>query len=119
MLISGNTGNRNTFEHTGRFAADLAGTDDLWRREAGIFKEREQFLIPLPSMDVEQHGARCVGDIGDVPRPARELPDQPTINVPKANSPRLACSFTPEMLSSIQRILLAEKYASITKPVFC
>ena len=37
--------------------------------------------------------------------------------VPKASSPRSACSLRPGMLSSSQASLVAEKYGSSTRPV--
>src|SRR5256885_3700214 len=43
-------------------------------------QQRQQIVVPLVGVDVEQHGAAGVGDIGHMAAPARELPDQPAVH---------------------------------------
>ena len=46
----------------------------------GTFEQRAAAPRPTPGVDVEQHRARGVGDVGDVQPAAGQLPDQPGID---------------------------------------
>src|SRR3546814_12502008 len=40
----------------------------------------EQLPVPLVGVHVEEHGARCIADIGGVDPALSKLPDQPRVN---------------------------------------
>ena len=44
----------------------------------------EQFIVPLPGMDVQQQGATGVADVGAVALTPRQLPNQPGVNGAKS-----------------------------------
>ena len=48
----------------------------LWQHRHGNVKEGADVGVPAPAADVVQHGARGVGGIGGMHRPAGQLPDQ-------------------------------------------
>ena len=78
----------------------------------------EQVVVPIAGRQVHEHGARRVGRIGGVHRAVGELPDQPGVDVAEAAvRHRGPWRARPGTWSRIQRILLPEKYASITRPV--
>ena len=65
----------------------------LRQNRAGNIKQGQQFVVPLPSVDVEQQGAAGIADVGGVVLAACELPDQPCIDRAKGQ-------FAPQGLSA-------------------
>ena len=61
-------------------AIDLGGRAHLRQHGARNAEEREQVVVPVAGVDVEEHGARGVARVGDVNAPAGELPDKPRVN---------------------------------------
>ncbi|OIQ78337.1 hypothetical protein GALL_399530 [mine drainage metagenome] len=61
-------------------AIDLAARTDLGQELARHVEQAQQFLVPLARVQVEEQGARSVGDVGDMAASAGELPDQPGVD---------------------------------------
>ncbi len=59
---------------------DLGRGPHLGQQGARNREFGQQFLIPDTRVNVEQHRARRVGHVGDVERPARQVPDEPTVD---------------------------------------
>ncbi len=72
-------------------------------------QDAEQLVVPVPSVDVEEHGARRVGLIGHVDLAFGQFPDQPGIDGTKSQFAGSAFSRAPGTLSRIQRTLVPEK----------
>ena len=83
LLIAGDPGDRRR-RATPRLrrdcAVDLARGAHLRQHAARAREEPQQLVVPAPRVDVEQHGARRVADVGDVRRAAGQLPDQPGVD---------------------------------------
>ena len=87
-------------------------------RLARHIEQPQQFVVPFQRVNVEQHRARGVADVGHVRRPPVSFQISHVSIVPNASLPASARARAPGTLSSSQRILLAEKYASMSSPVF-
>ena len=61
-------------------AVHLAGGTHLRQHRRRDPEEIQQLGIPLQRVDIEQHGARCIGDIGHMHLPAGEVPHQPAVH---------------------------------------
>ena len=61
-------------------AVDLARRSHLRQHARRDAEQPQQFVVPLQRVDVEQHRARRVADVGDVARAAGQLPDQPRVD---------------------------------------
>ena len=80
LLIAGDAGNfpvRKKFGSDGKIAA---GVDNFRQHGARDVEDVEKFVIPDKRVDVEEQGARRVGDIGDVATTAGEFPDEPGVD---------------------------------------
>ena len=72
-------------------------------------KSREQVLVPVLAVDVEEHGARCVGRVGGVDRAAGQAPEQEPVDRAERQLAALGGRRAPSTWSSIQASLVAEK----------
>jgi len=61
-------------------AVDVRRRMHLGQQAARDAQRGQQLVVPLVAVDVEQHRARGVGDVGDVQAPAGELPHQPAVH---------------------------------------
>ena len=57
----------------------LVGTTSGQHRARDV-EQVEQFVVPVEGVDVEEHRARGVRDVGDVEPPARKPPCEPRID---------------------------------------
>ena len=83
LLVTGDTGNGDlgaTEHFLGGGTVDLAGWPDLGQHRPGNIEGLEQSVVPVEPFDVEQHGARGVGDIGQVAFAAGQVPHQPAVH---------------------------------------
>ncbi len=71
---------RSVEEAWRRLAEERARAHDARQHFAGNAEQRQQFRVPIAAMDVEEQGARSVGDVGDVQLPARKVPHQPAVH---------------------------------------
>ena len=76
----------------------------------GTPRSRQQLLVPRAAVDVEAEGARGVGRVGGVHAPPVSCQSSHESTVPKQSSPRSARGRSAGTWSSIQRILVPEKY---------
>ena len=63
--------------------ARVARRPDLGEHRTGDAEEPEQLVVPLERLEIHQHGAARVGDVGDVlpaVRAAGEVPDDPGVD---------------------------------------
>jgi hypothetical protein len=90
--------------------------------ERGDAEEAHELLVPVERLEVHEHGAAGVGDVGDV-QPAVVPPVRFQVShvsvLPKIASPRSAASRTPSTFSRIHCTLPAEKYVAGGSPAFC
>ncbi len=77
----------------------------------------EQFLVPFARGECRRAWCGSRSSVGDVPRAAGELPDQPGVDGAERELAALRARRAPGTLSSSQAILVPEKYASMTRPV--
>ena len=82
VLVAGDTGQWHGGGEQGGFggAVDGGRRMDFRQHAARDIHHGQQLVVPFQRMDVEQHGARGVGDIGDVQSLLREIPDQPAVD---------------------------------------
>ena len=82
LLVAGHAADGDlAAQHLGCRAAEIGGgRQHLGHQRARNLQQRQQIVVPLVGVDVEQHGAAGVGDIGHMAAPARELPDQPAVH---------------------------------------
>ena len=64
-------------------AIDLAGGPHLGQEAPRDAEEAQQFVVPAPRVDIEEHRPRGVGRIGDMQPSAGELPDEPGVDRPE------------------------------------
>ena len=64
-------------------AADPGRGDDLGKHGAVDPEQGEQLVVPLARREIEQHRPRRVRHVGDVRRPARQLPHEPRVDRPE------------------------------------
>ena len=68
-------------------AVNLAGGAHLGQHGPGNVQGGEEGVVPVQGMDVKEHGAGGVGDVGGVHGPASELPQQPGVHRAEQNLP--------------------------------
>ena len=83
LLIAGDARDGNAAAEQAGLAVDFTGGADLGQHGFGNIENLQQLLVPTASLDVVEHGARGVADVGDVARAIGQLPDQPRINRPE------------------------------------
>ena len=91
-------------------ADDAARWDEPGQHRARHVEERQQLVVPSRVVEVEEHRARGVRDVGDVLAAVSFHTSQES-TVPKARSPA-----APRRASS-HSSFVAEKYGSVTSPV--
>ena len=86
LLVARHAANRNfAAQHlSGRFAKVGGRRQHLGQQRFGNTQRGQQIVVPLVGVDVEQHGAAGVADIGDMTLTARKLPDQPAVHRTKS-----------------------------------
>ena len=91
LLISGDAGEGDSVEAGDGcdFTVNFARAADFRKQGCGDAKKREDLLIPAAGADVEQHGARSVGRIGDVQAAGGELPDEPGVDGAEGEAARI------------------------------
>ena len=62
------------------FRDDALRRYDLGQHGARNAENFQKFVVPIVCRQVHEHGARGVGDIGNVRLPACEIPDEPAID---------------------------------------
>ena len=113
LLISGDPGERHSCAEQRRLGDGARGGHDARQDRWIDGEEAEQLVVPCPSLEIEQHRARRIREVGDVRRSAGQVPGDPAVDGPerelrlRAGRPR----------SRIHSSLLAEKYGSQTRPV--
>ena len=80
LLVAGHARDGDAYPLYVGIAVDLAGGAHLRQHGAGNVQSLQQGVVPVQSVDVKEHGAGGVGHIGDVNRPAGELPHQPAVH---------------------------------------
>ena len=82
LLVAGHAadGNLAAQDVGGRVAEVGCGGQHLGQQAAGNAQRGQQIGVPLVGVDVEQHGAAGVADIGHMAPAAGELPDQPAVH---------------------------------------
>ena len=83
LLVAGDAGDRESAD--AQRARDASRTPRSMPAppaagSAGTSKQRQQFVVPRQRLDVEEHRARRVADVGDVPLSAGQLPDEPGVD---------------------------------------
>ncbi|MNH06927.1 hypothetical protein D3C79_663070 [compost metagenome] len=77
LLVASDTGNGDTALGA---AVDFRGAAHFGQHLPRDVQHLEHLLVPLKGVDVEEHGARGVGVVGDVHLAAGEFPDQPAVD---------------------------------------
>jgi hypothetical protein len=72
-------------------------------------EQRQQFVIPLVAVDVEEQAARGVADIRGMDGATGQLPQQPGVDGAEGEFATIGRALAPARLSSIQASLVAEK----------
>ena len=80
LLIAGDAGDFSVRKKFGSDGKIAAGVDNFRQHGAGNVEDVEKLFIPDKRVDVEEQGARGVGDIGDVAMTAGEFPDEPGVD---------------------------------------
>ena len=80
LLVSGDSGDWNLRALYANGAVDLTARVDLREYRHGNVEALADGLVPAQVSDVVEHGTACVGEVGDMYRAARELPDEPRIH---------------------------------------
>ncbi len=82
LLVPGHARDRNAFGQAGAagLAEDLAGEGHPGQDRARNVEDRQELIVPIEIVDVEEEGARGVGRIGDVRGAVREAPREPGID---------------------------------------
>ena len=91
LLVSGDTRNGHLMRKDGGFGVAIHLRRGLHGRHHGTRNAQhgQEFVVPLQSIDIEQHGAGSVGDVRHMHRSARKLPHQPAIHRAKTQLPCL------------------------------
>jgi hypothetical protein len=92
LLIAGDAHDRNA---VGGLGEEAARGSHLGQDAARHAEELQQLVIPRGAMDVEKHGARGVGDVGDVCFSAGQIPDEPGVDGAEGEIARLAAIEQP------------------------
>ena len=97
LLVTGSTGNGDGCAEKlgGSVPINPTGGNGLWEHGRRDIQQLQNLLIPLQSVDVEQHGSGGVGIIGYMNLSAAELPDQPGFHGAEQKLPivcQLPCS---------------------------
>ncbi len=82
VLIARDAGDRHRrAQKVGRRRAEIAGAVlDLRQHRARHVEKCQQLVVPVADMDVVEHGARGVGGVGRVHRPAGEPPQEKAVD---------------------------------------
>ena len=82
LLVARHAGNGNRPAEQFRVGlAEIVGAVEHPRQHGARHAEqRQQFVVPILGMDVEQHGARGVGRVGRMHAPAGQVVDQETVD---------------------------------------
>ena len=101
----------------GRHTRKIAVGHRLWQHIPGNIQNLQDLIVPVQRVDVEQHRPAGVGVIRYMDLAAGQLPDQPGFHRAEKQFP------CPGLLPGAFHIVRihqfgAEKYASITRPVF-
>ena len=103
---------------SGAVAAHARRRHDSRQHRARDVEQREQLVVPVAGVDVEEQRAAGVGRVGDVHAAAGEVPDQPACRWCRTRArPLGARARAPGTWSSSHLSLVPEKYASSTRPV--
>ena len=84
VLVTGNAGNWNS--DTGEdlrvgMPVDATGWFDFGQHAGRDVHFVEHLPVPLQLLDIEQHGPRSIGVVGDMDLAASQIPDQPCIDI--------------------------------------
>ena len=82
LLVARDTADGNLVGEKGglRDAVHLGTGADLWHHRRRDVQQRQEFGVPFQGVDIEQHRAGGVGDVGHMDLAAGELPDKPGIH---------------------------------------
>ena len=82
LLVAGHAsdGNGRAKQVRGCIAKSSGAVPNLRQNRARDFEQREQLLIPLKRVQIEEHRARGVGHVRRVHAPARETKNQPAVD---------------------------------------
>ena len=82
LLIPGAAGDRQfSVQQEGiAHAVHMTGWKNLRQHCGGNSEDIQQFAVPAPFMDIEQHRARSIGVIRGVNAPLGEIPDEPAVH---------------------------------------
>ena len=97
LLVAGNAADGHGMgEDRGlRMPIDLGTGADGRHHGPGNAQQVKQFLVPFQRVDVEQHRAGGVGDVGHVDLAAGKLPDEPTVHGAEAEFAGLGLLASP------------------------
>ncbi len=87
LLVAGHAGDGDAHALYVGVAVNLAGGAHLGQHGPGNVQGGEEGVVPVQGMDVKEHGAGGVGDVGGVDGPASELPQQPGVHRAEQNLP--------------------------------
>ena len=80
LLVPGHPGDGDLRPQQIGGPIDLAGVPHLGQHFRGDAQFGTDVLVPAQPPDIKEHGAAGVGHVGDVDRPAGELPHQPGVH---------------------------------------
>ena len=91
LLVARDTADGDLMGEDGglRDAVDLGAGTDLGHHRRRDVQQRQELGIPLQRVDIEQHRAGGVGDVGHMDLAAGELPDEPGVHGAEAELARL------------------------------
>ena len=86
LLVAGHAANGDfAAQHLGAGLAKVGGRwQHLGQQAARNVQRGQQFIVPLIGVDVEQHGAAGIADVGGVAPALGQLPDQPAVHRAKS-----------------------------------
>ena len=120
-LVASNAADGQFGSNQGRIAGAELGcaVQDVAAGLPRHIEQRQQLIIPVILMNVEQAGTAGVGGVGDMHASACKPPDQKAVNGAETQFAS-GGTFTraARRLSSIQDSFVAVKYGSRSSPVF-
>ncbi len=89
LLVARHARDGDLAAHEIGVAVDLAVAADLGQDGAGDVERAQDLVVPVQTVDVVEHRAARVGDVGHVDRAAREVPHEPGVHGAKGELARL------------------------------
>ena len=82
LLIPGSTGNRDlsAVQLKLRLSVDGTGRSDLRQNIRRDVHQLQEFFVPLQLMDIKEHRAAGIGEVGGMHGPVRQVPHQPAVD---------------------------------------